>query len=102
MAGSGKINVLLMGGGGREHALAWRLSQSARVGALYTTNPDNPGLAAVAKPVDVPVNIRESYRLVQFCEKKQIGLVVIGPEEPLAEGFADKLKAPGRLVFGPG
>ncbi|MEX2217602.1 MAG: phosphoribosylamine--glycine ligase [Phycisphaerales bacterium] len=102
MPSADRINVLLMGGGGREHALAWRLSQSARLGDLYTSDPQNPGLASLCKPVDVPVNVREAYRLIQFCEKKRIGLVVIGPEEPLAQGFADKLRAPGRLVFGPG
>ncbi len=97
-----KVNVLLMGGGGREHALAWRLSRSSRLGQLHTTSPENPGLASLARAVDVPVSIREAYRLVQYCEKQSIGLVVIGPEEPLAEGFADALRAPGRLVFGPG
>jgi phosphoribosylamine---glycine ligase len=102
MSASAKLNVLLIGGGGREHALAWRLSQSPRLGSLSISHPQNPGLAALGKPVDVPVAIREIYRLEQFCEKHNIGLVVIGPEEPLAEGFADKLRKPGRLVFGPG
>ena len=99
-----RVNVLLMGGGGREHALALSLSRSARIGQLWLTHApgQNPGLAALGRVADVPVNIRESYRLVQFCEHHAIGLVVIGPEEPLAEGFADKLRAPGRLVFGPG
>lgn len=96
-----KTNVLLIGGGGREHAIAWKLSQSPLLGDLWTTHPENPGLAQFCKPVDVPVHIREIYRLVQFCEKKNIGLVVVGPEDPLAEGYADKLAAPGRLVFGP-
>jgi phosphoribosylamine--glycine ligase len=98
---SGKINVLLMGGGGREHALAIKLTQSPRMATLYTTHPQNPGLAALAQPVDVPVNIRESYRLLQFLDKHDVRLVVIGPEEPLAEGFADKLRSDTRLVFGP-
>src|SRR6185295_5653876 len=97
-----KVNVLLLGGGGREHSIAWKLTQSPRLGELYIADPQNPGLAAIGKPVTVPVNVREAYRLIQFCEKKNIGLVVIGPEEPLAAGFADKLRAPGRLVFGPG
>lgn len=96
------VNVVLIGGGGREHALAWKLRQSSRLGELYTSDPQNPGLSALAKPVTVPVSAKEAYRLVQFCEKKNIGLVVIGPEEPLAQGLADKLLAPGRLVFGPG
>ncbi len=102
-----RVNTLLIGGGGREHALALKLSQSPRLGDLWTTHPANPGIASLAKAVDVPVSAREMYRLVQFCDKKQIGLVVVGPEDPLAEGFADKLAAPGpvggggRLVFGP-
>ncbi len=91
-----------MGGGGREHALAWRLSRSPRLGQLHVTHPQNPGLAPLGRAVDVPVSIREAYRLVQYCDKHAIGLVVIGPEEPLAEGFADKLRTPQRLVFGPG
>src|ERR1043165_3439793 len=63
---TGKINILLMGGGGREHAIALKLSQSPRLGTLYTTHSTNPGLAAIAQPINVPVNIRESYRLVHF------------------------------------
>ncbi|MBL9001804.1 MAG: phosphoribosylamine--glycine ligase [Phycisphaerae bacterium] len=100
--GTAKLNVLLMGGGGREHALAVKLRQSQRLGELFTTHPENPGLAALGTPVDVPVNIREVYRLQQFILKKDIGLVVIGPEDPLAEGFTDKLASPHTLVFGPG
>ena len=96
-----KVNVLLIGGGGREHAIAVKLAGSPRLGDLWTTHPENPGIAALAKPVDVPVHIREIYRLQQFIEKKNIGLVVVGPEEPLAEGYADKLKSPTTLVFGP-
>jgi phosphoribosylamine--glycine ligase len=98
---SDTINVLLIGGGGREHALAIKLCQSKRLGDLWITYPENAGLAKLGKPVDVPVSIREIYRLQQFCDKNNIGLVVIGPEDPLAEGYADKLAAPGRLVFGP-
>ncbi len=96
------INVLLMGGGGREHAIARKLAQSPRLGDLWLTNPENPGLASLGRGVDVPVEIKEAYRLEQFCEHHQIGLAVIGPEDPLAEGFADKLRATGALVFGPG
>lgn len=95
------INVLLIGGGGREHALAQAIVRSPRLGQLWVTHPQNPGLLALGKPVDVPVNIREIYRLEQFCDHHDIGLVVIGPEDPLAEGFADALSNPNRLVFGP-
>lgn len=95
------VNVLLIGGGGREHALAAALVRSPRLGELWVTHPSNPGLAALGKPVNVPVDIREIYRLRQFCDHHQIGLVVIGPEDPLAEGFADALATETRLVFGP-
>ena len=98
---SDRVNVLLIGGGGREHALAWKMSQSPRLGRLFASDPQNPGIALLATPVDVPVNMREIYRLQIFCEKNNIGLVVIGPEEPLAAGMADALLAPGRSVFGP-
>jgi phosphoribosylamine--glycine ligase len=100
-ARSGKINVLLIGGGGREHALALKLAQSPRLGTLYVTHPENPGLAALGTPVDVPVSIREIYRLQQFIAKKDISLVVIGPEDPLNEGYADKLADEHTMVFGP-
>lgn len=96
-----KVNVLLIGGGGREHALATAIVRSDRLGELWITHPSNPGLAALGKPVDVPVDIREVYRLRQFCDHHSIGLVVIGPEDPLAEGFADALATETRLVFGP-
>ena len=96
------INVLLIGGGGREHALALALKKSPRLGDLYTSHPENPGLAAICKPLgDVPVSAKEAYRMVQFCDAKKVGLVVIGPEEPLADGLADKLRSPTRRVFGP-
>ncbi len=96
-----RVNVLLVGGGGREHAIAWKLAQSPRLGKLWLTDNSNPGLAAFGTFVDVPVDIRQIFRLQLFCDKNNIGLVIIGPEEPLAQGFADALIAPGRVVFGP-
>lgn len=98
---SESVNVLLIGGGGREHALARSLAASPRLGRLYITHPENPGLSAIGTPVNVPVNIREIYRLEQFCDRARVGLVVIGPEGPLSEGYADRLSAPKRAVFGP-
>lgn len=95
------INALLIGGGGREHAIATKLVESPRLSGLWVTHPSNPGLAALGKPVDVPVNIKEIYRLEQFCDRNKINLIIVGPEDPLAEGFADKLAKPDRLVFGP-
>jgi len=96
-----KVNVLLIGGGGREHALATRLAESTRLGELHVTHPSNPGLAALGTPVDVPVSSREFYRIEQYLDHNGIGLVVVGPEDPLAEGYADRLATPDRLVFGP-
>ncbi len=95
------LNVLLVGGGGREHAIAWKLRQSPRLGALYLSNPENPGLAALGKPMDVPFNLGDTFRIGRFCEKNDINLVVIGPEDPLAAGLADELAAPERIIFGP-
>ncbi|TVQ64316.1 MAG: phosphoribosylamine--glycine ligase [Phycisphaerales bacterium] len=96
------MRVLLVGGGGREHALAWRLDQSPRVRRIFTTHPENPGIASLADPVGFPFNVKEAYRLRQFCDREKVNLVVIGPEAPLAAGLADALEASGRAVVGPG
>jgi phosphoribosylamine--glycine ligase len=95
------LNVLLIGGGGREHALAWRLKRSASCGALFTTHPSNPGIAGLARPVGFEPSLSELYRLEQFCRKASIDLVVVGPEAPLAAGVADALGSAGVAVFGP-
>jgi len=101
-----KVNVLLIGGGAREHALAVAMSRSPSLGTIYATHMDNPGIAKLAQRVEAPAITKELYRLVQFCDKVDIHLVVIGPEDPLADGWADTLcnKTDGspRLVFGPG
>ena len=109
-----RLNVLLVGGGGREHAIAWKLRQSPRLGELYAIDTANPGLAALCKPVDVgagtePFTLakREFFPIRQWCAKHKIDLVVVGPEEPLAAGMADALRepivpgAPVPMVFGP-
>lgn len=96
-----RINVLLIGGGGREHAIAKALAASPKLGRLHITHPQNPGLAKLGTAVDVPVSRGEIYRLSQYCDKHKVGLVVIGPEGPLAEGYADELATKDRLVFGP-
>ncbi len=94
------LNVLLIGSGGREHALARALARSPRLNKLWVTS-DNPGLLQLGTRVDVPVDPRELYRLEQFCDRHRIGLVVVGPEDPIAQGFADKLASETRLVFAP-
>ncbi|HYE27753.1 MAG TPA: phosphoribosylamine--glycine ligase [Allosphingosinicella sp.] len=92
------MNVLLLGSGGREHALAWKLAQSERLGKLYAA-PGNPGIAEHAELVAVePADHRAT---VDFCLKHSVELIVIGPEAPLVDGLADNLRTMGFCVFGP-
>jgi len=93
------MNILLLGSGGREHALAWKLAQSPRCSALFAA-PGNPGIAEQARLVDL--DIADHAVVVAFCAAQQIGLVVVGPEAPLVDGIADSLRAAGFPVFGPG
>jgi len=93
------MNILLLGGGGREHALAWKLAQSPRLKTLYAA-PGNPGIAQHAQLVDL--DAKDHRAVVDFCIRHSIGLVVIGPEAPLVDGLADNLRATGTPVFGPG
>ncbi len=92
------MKVLLIGGGGREHALAWKLADSPRVSALYCM-PGNPGIAEVAELV--PGDPMHFPAVGKFVRQNNIGLVVIGPEDPLAAGLADALRTGGVKVFGP-
>ena len=93
-----KHNVVVVGKGGREHALAWRLSQSPRVGTVYCV-PGNAGTAACA--VNLPFDGTDFDRLARHCVKEQVKLVVIGPEDLLALGLSDFLRGRGVRVFGP-
>ncbi|MCC6188923.1 MAG: phosphoribosylamine--glycine ligase [Anaerolineales bacterium] len=92
------MKVLIVGGGGREHALAWKLAQSPRLGRLYTA-PGNPGTASLG--VTVPLAADAGPALVDWSVTNAIDLVVIGPEAPLAAGLADALRGRGLRVFGP-
>ncbi len=100
-----RVNVLLIGAGGREHALARALARSPRLGTLWVDPDANPGIASLGRRADVPIDPKQAYRTRQFCDKHDIGLVVIGPEDPLAAGMADALatRADGspRPVLGP-
>jgi phosphoribosylamine--glycine ligase len=92
------MNVLLIGSGAREHALAWKLAQSPMLGKLFAA-PGNPGVAQHARIVDIdPADHRGT---VDFCLKNSIELIVIGPEAPLVDGLADNLRTMGFCVFGP-
>ena len=92
------MNVLLIGGGGREHALAATLSRSPRLGRLFCA-PGNPGIAAHAEVVDLAVT--DHTAVIAFCRREAVDLVVIGPEAPLVAGLVDDLTAAGLRAFGP-
>jgi len=92
------MNVLLIGGGGREHALAWKLRQSPRLEALYCC-PGNSGILAIAKPSLADAS--DHAKVAAFCREAKIQLVVVGPETPLVDGLADDLRRAGFAVFGP-
>ncbi|MEE3371661.1 MAG: phosphoribosylamine--glycine ligase [Planctomycetota bacterium] len=92
------MNVLVVGSGGREHALAWKLAQSSQVSRIFVA-PGNAGTAADAENVALDVNDFEA--VTQFVKREQIKLTVIGPEAPLVAGLADVLRAEKQPVFGP-
>lgn len=92
------MKVLIIGSGGREHAIAWKVAQSPRLTKLYTA-PGNPGTAALGE--NIPLKVEDHAAVVQACKDKNIDLVVIGPEVPLAAGLGDDLRAAGFRVFGP-
>lgn len=101
MSTPARCNTLLVGTGGREHALAWKLRQSPRLGELWVQPEANAGVRALGRLCDAPFTPRERFFLKAWLDKHDIHLVVIGPEGPLAEGLADDLAAPHRRVFGP-
>lgn len=92
------MNVLIIGSGGREHALAWAIASSPVLEALYCA-PGNAGIAEVAACVDMGVNDFDA--IVQFCGEKSVDFVVVGPEDPLVNGLVDRLDAEGIKSFGP-
>ena len=92
------MNILLIGSGGREHALAWKLAQSPACDTLYAA-PGNPGIAQEGECVTL--DPRDHAAVIAFCAGHAVGLVVIGPEGPLVDGLADSLRDAGVPVFGP-
>ncbi len=94
-----KLKVLVAGGGGREHALAWKIAQSKRLGRLYCA-PGNAGTKELARNVDI--SAEDFDGLVRFVKREDIDLTVVGPEAPLVAGLVDRLRAEGRAAFGPG
>jgi len=92
------MNVLLIGNGGREHAIAWKLSKSKNIQKLFIA-PGNPGTAKCGENVDIQAD--DYDKLLTFAKEKKIGLAVIGPEDPLSAGLVDKFEAAGIKAFGP-
>lgn len=94
------MDILVVGGGGREHAICWALAQSPKAGTIYCA-PGNAGIAQVAELV--PIQVHEFQKLAAFAREKQLDLVVIGPDDPLVEGIVDAIEeaAPGIPVYGP-
>lgn len=92
------MKVLLIGSGGREHALAWKMAQSPQLTKLYVA-PGNGGTELVAE--NVALDVSDHGAVIAFCKAKEIDLVVVGPEAPLVAGIADDLEAEGFVVFGP-
>ena len=92
------MNVLIIGSGGREHAIAWKVAQSPRLTKLYIA-PGNAGTVACGENISLGVN--DHTMIVKFCKEKQIDLVIVGPEIPLAAGLADSLSEAGVRCFGP-
>ncbi len=92
------MKVLLIGGGGREHALGWKLAQSPQLSKLYV-DPSNPGLKHIGAPVAIDMGRQDA--VVSFAQEKDVDLVVVGPEAPLAAGLGDALRAANIACFGP-
>jgi len=93
------MKVLIVGSGGREHALVWKIAQSSRVKKIYCA-PGNGGIAGIAECVDIPAD--DIRALADFAEKQKIDLTMVGPEVPLSLGIVDLFAEKGLTVFGPG
>lgn len=92
------MRVLVIGSGGREHTLVWKIAQSPMVRKIYCT-PGNPGISKLAE--NIPIKASDLERLLQFAKEKKIDLTVVGPEDPLVFGIVDKFTRAGLKIFGP-
>src|SRR5579872_2838735 len=92
------MRILVVGSGGREHALCWAIAASPLVDKVYCA-PGNAGIAEEAECV--PIGVMDTAGMVAFCRKETIDLVVVGPEAPLVAGLVDALEAEGIAAFGP-
>ena len=94
------MKVLVIGSGGREHALAWKASQDEGVEHVFVA-PGNAGTAMEDKVSNIPLDIEKFESIKNFCKNKNIELVIIGPEQPLVDGISDYLHEHGINSFGP-
>src|SRR5258705_12329735 len=92
------MNILLLGSGGREHALAWKIAASPLLTKLWCA-PGNAGIAREAECV--PLDITDHAAVIDFCKRNAVDFVVVGPDAPIAAGVVDDLKAPGFKALGP-
>lgn len=92
------MDILVIGAGGREHAICWSLAKSPKADKIYCA-PGNAGIGQIAELV--PIQVNEFEKLAAFAEEKRVGLVVVGPDDPLAEGIVDVFEAKNIPVFGP-
>jgi phosphoribosylamine--glycine ligase len=94
------LKVLVVGGGGREHALCWKLAQSESVAQIYCA-PGNGGTAKEKKTENVEIGVMDFDAITTFCKSRKVDLVVVGPDDPIAGGLVDHLEAEGIRAFGP-
>ena len=94
------MKILMIGGGGREHALAWKLAQSEKVQKVLVA-PGNAGTAGEPKLENVDLSVTDLEGLLALAQEEQVGLTVVGPEAPLVEGVVDRFQAAGLSIFGP-
>ena len=92
------MKVMIIGGGGREHALAWKVAQNKSISRVYVA-PGNAGTALNPDMVNVPIS--KVDELVAFAQQEQIELTIVGPEAPLSQGVVDAFRAHGLRIFGP-
>ena len=92
------MNILVIGSGGREHALTWKLKQSPAVDRIFCA-VGNAGTAQIAENVPIPAN--DFPGLIKFAKQNKIDLTVVGPDDPLAAGIVDSFQAEGLRIFGP-
>ena len=94
------MKILIIGSGGREHALAWKVAQSNQVQKVFVA-PGNAGTAHEAKVENIPINVDNLKELISFAQENTIDLTIIGPEQPLVDGIVDQFQAVGLPCFGP-